>query len=138
MNRKTDVEVLINNKKYVLCGYESTEYLEKIASYINRKIGELKEDQGYRSLDQEMRTVLLDINLADDYFKVVSQVKRMEDERENTNGDLFEVKHEVVKLQNELEQIREQYRCLQNDYQQAEKTIVELKTKLANHAIRND
>lgn len=138
MNRKTDVEVLINNKKYVLCGYESTEYLEKIASYINRKIGELKGDQGYRSLDQEMRTILLDINLADDYFKVVSQIRGMEAERDKTNEDLFEVKHEVVKLQNELEQLREQYRCLQMDYQQAEKTIVELKTKLANHAIRND
>ena len=40
MNTKNDIEVAINNKKYVLCGYESDEYLQKVALYLNQKINE--------------------------------------------------------------------------------------------------
>ena len=38
MKKKNDVEVLIDGRKYTLCGFESQEYIQKIASYINRKL----------------------------------------------------------------------------------------------------
>ena len=34
MSSKTDAEVIIGGKIYTLCGYESEEYLQKVASYI--------------------------------------------------------------------------------------------------------
>ncbi len=40
MAAKTDAEVLIGGKVYTLCGYESEEYLQKVASYINNKLAE--------------------------------------------------------------------------------------------------
>ena len=40
MAAKTDAEVIIDGKVYTLSGYESEEYLQKIASYLNGKIAE--------------------------------------------------------------------------------------------------
>ncbi|MCR5331762.1 MAG: cell division protein ZapA [Lachnospiraceae bacterium] len=37
-NKRNDTEVFINNKKYTLSGFESEEYLQKVAAYINTKI----------------------------------------------------------------------------------------------------
>ena len=37
MKTKNEVEVLIGGEKYTICGYESDDYLQKIATYINRK-----------------------------------------------------------------------------------------------------
>ena len=37
MASKTDVQVLLGGKVYTLSGYESEEYLQKIALYINNK-----------------------------------------------------------------------------------------------------
>ena len=40
MSAKTNAEVVIGGKVYTLSGFESEEYLQKIASYINTKISE--------------------------------------------------------------------------------------------------
>ena len=58
MKTRTDIEVIIDNKRYTLCGYESEEYLQKVASYINGKYAELKkQDNAYRLMDAEMKNV---------------------------------------------------------------------------------
>ena len=40
MSPKTDTEVLIGGKVFTLSGYESEDYMQKIASYINNKMTE--------------------------------------------------------------------------------------------------
>ena len=37
MNKKNGVEVIINGKRVSLGGYESEEYLQRVASYLNAK-----------------------------------------------------------------------------------------------------
>ena len=55
MNTKNDVEVIINGKQYTLSGYESSEYLQKIANHINDKLAELKLNESYMKLEAEMK-----------------------------------------------------------------------------------
>ena len=43
MASKTSAEVIIGGKVYTLCGYESEEYLQKVASYINGKLNEIEQ-----------------------------------------------------------------------------------------------
>ena len=61
MKKKNDVEVLIDGRKYTLCGFESPEYIQKIASYINRKLAEFHKQEGYARLDLDLRNTLLAI-----------------------------------------------------------------------------
>ena len=58
MKKKNDVEVLIDGRKYTLCGFESPEYIQKIASYINRKLAEFHKQEGYARLDLDLRNTL--------------------------------------------------------------------------------
>ena len=70
MKKRNDVKVVIGGKQYNMGGYESEEYLQSIASYINAKTDELKQNGGFPKLDSDIVNILLQINIADDYFKV--------------------------------------------------------------------
>ena len=54
-------EVLIGGKVYTLSGFEGEEYLQKVSSYLNHKITECTNSEGYRkqSADKEMYFSLL-------------------------------------------------------------------------------
>ena len=75
MNKKRDIEVIIMNKRITLSGYESEEYMQRIASYINAKYEEYKDSESYKQLDAEMKNILVQINLADDYYKALDKIK---------------------------------------------------------------
>ena len=89
MNTKNDVEVIINGKQYTLSGYESSEYLQKIANHINDKIAEFKEQDGYLRLDTEMKNILLAINLSDEYYKALKDSNDIKKENEELPLILF-------------------------------------------------
>ena len=104
-----DLEVIINNKRYTISGYESEEYLQKIASYLNSKYSDFKTREGYNHLDLDLRNVLMQINLADDYFKMSENSKNLEAELEKKDKEMFELKHNLVSVQKKLEELTEKY-----------------------------
>lgn len=131
MNKRTDIEVIINNKRYVLCGYESEEYLQKVASYINSKIAEFKQQDFYRTLDSEMRSVLLQLNIADDYFKLKNQVKQTESDSDAKSGEIFDLKHEIIMLSTKLESAEKEIAKLKNENLDEQKKVIRLETELS-------
>ena len=50
MAEKTSAEVIIGGKVYTLSGYEGEEYLQKVATYINNKLGEFQGMEELRHL----------------------------------------------------------------------------------------
>ena len=48
MSSKTDTEVIIGGKVFTLSGYESEEYLQRVASYINNKLNEYNKVDSFR------------------------------------------------------------------------------------------
>ena len=52
-------EVLIGGKVYTLSGFEGEEYLQKVSSYLNHKITECTNSEGYRKQSADTRNVLL-------------------------------------------------------------------------------
>ena len=55
MSSKNTTEVIIGGKVFTLGGYESEEYLQKIATYINNKLAEFTKDDGFRRQSAEVR-----------------------------------------------------------------------------------
>ena len=78
MAAKRDIQVLIGGKIYTLSGYESEEYLQKIALYINNKMDEMDQIPNYRRLSMDMQKTLLELNMADDYHKAKKQIEMLE------------------------------------------------------------
>ena len=59
MASKTATEVLIGGKVLKLSGYESEEYLQKVATYINNKINEYNRMDGFRKQSIDTQGTLL-------------------------------------------------------------------------------
>jgi len=97
-----DTEVLINGRKYTICGFESDEYLQQIASYINRKFTEFKKKDYYAKLDLDLRNVLLAINIADDYHKAKTKANDYRSESELKDTMVLDMKHEIINLMKRL------------------------------------
>lgn len=105
MAGKTNTEVIIDGKVYTLSGYESQEYLQRVASYINDKVVEFKQLDEYKRIPSDMRSILLALNLADDYFKAKAQAEKLEAELEQKEKELYDLKHELIgkQMQNEAD-----------------------------------
>ena len=88
MSAKTSAEVVIDGKVYTLSGYEGEEYLQKVAAYINNKINEFDEIDEYKHLPLNMKGTLIQLNIADEYFKAKSQVEKLERDLEISRNTL--------------------------------------------------
>ena len=66
---KNTAQVVIDGKIITLGGYESEEYFQKVAAYMNNKISELSQMPGYSRQAMETKHTLLSLNITDDYFK---------------------------------------------------------------------
>ncbi len=96
MSAKKVINVIIGNKMYTLSGYEEEDYLQKVATYINHKIDEVEKLESYSLLSSDMKHVLLNLNIADDYFKAKDRVLSSEQELKAKNQEIYNLKHELV------------------------------------------
>ena len=96
MSSKNTTEVIIGGKVFTLGGYESEEYLQKIASYINNKLAEFTKDDGFRRQSAEVRSNLMYLNIADDYFKAKKLGDNLSLEIENKDKEIYNLKHELI------------------------------------------
>lgn len=130
MSSKNKTEVLIDGKIYTLSGYESEEYLQRVATYINNKLAELKKLDGYARLSQELKSILLELNVADDYFKAKNQVEMVEEELAQKDQELYDLKHELISTQIKLEDAAKELETLKEQATEYQKQIVKLETEL--------
>ena len=130
MSSKNRTEVLIDGKIYTLSGYESEEYLQMVATYINSKLVEFKKIDGYSRQSRENKSMLLELNIADDYFKAKKQVEMVEEELEEKDRELYDLKHELIRVQIQMEAAEKSMADLQKESAELQKKIVRLETEL--------
>lgn len=133
MNKKNGIEVIINGKRVNLSGYESEEYLQRVASYLNAKYTELKQMDSYRMLDTDMKNMYLQLNLADDYFKLKKQMEETSGDSDAKSNEIFELKHEVIMAQTKLEAAQREIEALKKENLEAQKRIIRLETELEGY-----
>ena len=107
MSSKNKTEVLIDGKIYTLSGYESEEYLQRVATYINNKLAELKKLDGYARLSQ-----------------------MVEEELAQKDQELYDLKHELISTQIKLEDAAKELEALKEQTTEYQKQIVKLETEL--------
>ena len=132
MSTKTDTEVIIGGKVFTLIGYESEEYLQKVASYINNKMSEYAKVESYKRQPLDMQNVLLQLNIADDYFKAKRQISLLEEEIQGKEKELYNLKHELIATQIKLENTEKNVKSLQGELNESAKKIIKLETELKN------
>ncbi len=106
MAAKNTVEVLIAGKIVRISGYESEEYLQRVASYLSHKTTELHALPGYSHMSNDLRGTLLSLNVADDYFKAKDRADEMEEQLQSKDKEIYDLKHELVEMKVRLEKHR--------------------------------
>jgi len=130
MASKTDTEVIIGGKVFTLSGYEGEEYLQKVASYINNKISEYNKIDSFKRQPIDTQNVLLQLNIADDYFKLKKQIELMEEQLTEKEKELYDLKHELIATQIKLENNEKNSKSLQNKLDESSKKIIQLETQV--------
>lgn len=99
MISEKSAKVLIGGKVYTLSGYEEEEYLQRLANYINSKLDEFNAMDGYKRIPAEMKATLLELNIADDYFKAKTQIESLEADLELRDKEIYDLKHDLISMQ---------------------------------------
>lgn len=133
MSSKTDTEVIIGGKIFTLSGYESEEYLQKVASYINNKLEEYSKIDSFRRQPLDTQSVLLQLNIADDYFKSKKQISLLEEELQAKEKELYDLKHELIASQIKLESTEKRVKEMQAELTENGKKIIRLETELKDY-----
>ncbi len=130
MSQKTDTEVIIGGKVFTLSGYESEAYLQKVASYINNKLAEYNKVDSFKRLPGDMQNVLLQLNVADDYFKAKKQIELLEEDIRNKEKELYDLKHELIASQIKLENAEKAAKDAQVQSNENTRKIMRLEAEL--------
>lgn len=127
MAEKNSINVIIDGKVYALNGYEGEEYLQMVATYVNGKVAECKTSEHYRRLNSDYRSILLALNIADDYFKAKQQAEETGRDDMEKEKQLYDLRHEVIetRIKHEsalrlVEEYKEQVNALQRKIIQLE------------------
>ena len=132
MPAKTDTEVIIGGQVLTLSGHESEEYLQRVASYINNKLSEYNKLDSFKRQSSDRRNVLIQLNIADDYFKAKRQGSALEQDVELKNKEIYDLKHELISNQIKCESLEQEVARLKEENQQLQMQIVKLDVEMKN------
>lgn len=130
MKKRNDVKVVIGGKQYNMGGYESEEYLQSIASYINAKTDELKQQGGFPKLDSDIVNILLQINIADDYFKLKKNQEETDREYSEKQKENVDLKREIIGLQAKLETYEQENRVMKEENLELQKRLIRMEAEI--------
>ena len=129
---KNTAKVIIGGKIITLGGYESEEYFQKVASYINKKMDELSAMPGYSRQPMETKHTLISLNITDDYFKAKKQAEVFEQDLQQKDQEMYDLKHELISVQIKLENAEKELAKMKEENNDLQMQIVKLETEMKN------
>ena len=130
MSAKTDTEVIIGGKVLTVSGNESAEYLQKVAAYINNKVNEYAKMDSFKRQSVDKQNMLIQLNIADDYFKAKKQIELLEQDLKAKDNELYDLKHELIATQIKLDNTTKSLKEANETLNENSKQIVRLETEL--------
>jgi len=113
---KNRVEVVIDGHIITLVSDDKESYLQKVGLYIDRKLAEVKASMSNKPITEHLRTLLIAVNIADEYFKEQEKGKELERTHKayvHEMGRMQEENHmlseKLHEMQAQLSYVREQY-----------------------------
>ncbi len=130
MSAKTDTEVIIGGKVLTVSGNESAEYLQKVAAYINNKVNEYAKLDSFKRQSVDKQNMLIQLNIADDYFKAKKQIELLEQDLKAKDNELYDLKHELIATQIKLDNTSKSLKEANDALNENSKQIIRLETEL--------
>ena len=96
MDPKTRTKVNIGGREYGIAGFESEEYIHRVAIYVDRKMNELSK--ATPGVSPQNLAVLAALNAADELIKKADELSKLEVELLNLTEELKKLKIEHTLL----------------------------------------
>ena len=128
MPAKNEAEVAIGGKVITLSGYESREYIQKVAAYLDNKLDEHKKMESYNRLPLEFQNIMIQLNIADEFFKA-KMADTLKGDLESKDKEIYDLKHELITLQAKADKQAEEIAQLKKDAQDYESMIIGLEAQ---------
>ena len=125
---KKRVSVVIDGKVCLLSGSESEAHMQRVASYVDSRLREIRVQNSYGKLSSEYKNVLLSLNIADELFLLKDELEVIRQEHAENEKELYQLKQEIVdkEMRNDTaNKLVIEYKTKVNDLQ---KRIIELET----------
>ena len=103
MASKNSIQVLIGGTIVRIGGFESEEYLQRVASYLSHKMTEIEKVDNYNHMTSETKSCMVSLNIADDYFKAKTKADELNEELQAKDREIYELKHEIINLKTKLD-----------------------------------
>ena len=117
------VDVVICGEVITLRSNEEEAHLQRIARYIDQKMAELTAANVNAAINEKIRTLLIAVNVADDYFKAydtlarnmaehekyITEVGRMQQENMMLKDKLYELQAELTRTKAKYEEFVLEY-----------------------------
>lgn len=122
MAKKNKAEVLVNGKVYTISGYESTEYLQRVATYLNKMEEQIQQTDNYHLLSQDEKQIMKNMNLADLYFKAEDAREELAEQIEQKDREIYSLKHDLIDAKMEKDRLFKQIEELESRLSQEQKS----------------
>ena len=146
MDNEYKVEVILEGEIVTLKSTEPPEHMQKVANYIDRKLQAVKAKNLTAVIDDKMRTLMLSLNVANDYFKAkdeldtlknvqskfVSELTKLQKENAKLNEKLGSMETELEKNRNELEKTQNALNQTRSELEEFIKTFDEIEQQKSN------
>ena len=133
MAAKTDTEVVIGGRVITLSGFEGEDYLQKVASYLNNKLAECSQTEGFRHQPLDMQSIMVQLNISDDYFKARQEIDDLTAQLEEKDKELYDLKHELIASQIKQENTEKKAQQAREELDEANKKLLLLEAMSKNH-----
>jgi cell division protein ZapA len=89
-------------------------------------MAEYSKIDSFKRQSLETQSVLMELNIADDYFKAKKQIAVLEEEKELKEQEIYSLKHDLIASKIKLESLEKTMKAMQEDIAAKDKEIVHL------------
>ncbi len=105
MKDPMNVQVILDGKIVNMSGYEQADYMQRLASFVNEKIREVREESVARGVDRELRPLIVSLNIADELMRERERCEQLTEDVKTLAEELAMIKQELAELRAEYEDV---------------------------------
>ncbi|MCL1878199.1 MAG: cell division protein ZapA [Defluviitaleaceae bacterium] len=100
------VNVVIGGEIITVKSNEQPDYLQRLARYADEKISDIKSKSVTAAIDDHVRTLLIALNMADDYHKALDRFQRVDSLHKQLVGEMLKLQDENIRLSAEMKNVQ--------------------------------
>ncbi len=106
MNDPLNIQVILDGKIVNMSGYEQADYMQKLASFVNDRIREVREQTAGKGVARELQPLIVSLNIADELMRQKELNQQLTEDMDALTSEMALLKQELASLRAEYEELQ--------------------------------